>query len=157
MRSYDLAPFLRSTVGFDRLFNELMDGATKLETGGYPPYNIERLAENQYAITLAVAGFGEADLEIEVTDRDLKITGRKSSEDDEDREFIHQGIAGRNFERRYRLAEHMEVEGAKLENGLLAVSLRRRVPEAMMPRRIEIGASAETGKTAEIIKAPSAA
>lgn len=155
MRSYDMTPFLRSTVGFDRLFNDLIDNATKLETGGYPPYNIERVDEHQYQITLAVAGFAEDDVEIEVTDRDLRVTGRKPSDETETREFLHQGIAGRNFDRRFRLAEHVRVIGASLENGLLNVALEREIPEAMKPRKVEI---TKTGKpSAQIIKGPNAA
>jgi molecular chaperone IbpA len=139
MRSYDMTPFLRSTVGFDRLFSELMDSAGKLEAGGYPPYNIERIDENTYQITLAVAGFSQDDIEIELTDRDLKVTGQRNTESEDQREFLHQGIAGRNFDRRFRLAEHVQVTGAALENGLLTVSLEREIPEAKKPRRIEIG------------------
>lgn len=139
MRSYDMTPYLRSTVGFDRLFNELMDSATKVETGGYPPYNIARIDENQYEITLAVAGFGEDDIDIEVVDRDLKVTGSRNSDGDDQREYLHQGIAGRNFDRRFRLADHVLVSGARLENGLLTIALEREVPEAKKPRKIEIG------------------
>lgn len=140
MRTYDMTPFLRSTVGFDRLFNELIDTATKIESGGYPPYNIERLDENQYEITLAVAGFSDRDIEIEVIDRDLRVTGQRDVAPESQREFLHQGIAGRNFDRRFRLAEHVQVTGASLANGLLTVSLEREVPEAKKPRKIAIGA-----------------
>ncbi len=156
MRTYDLSPFLRSTVGFDRLFNELIDGATKLETGGYPPYNIELVDENNYQITLAVAGFGEDDIDIEVVDRDLRVSGRKGAEADRERQFLHQGIAGRNFDRRFRLAEHVYVTGAALENGLLNISLEREVPEAKKPRKIAIGPGGES-KSAQILKGPNAA
>ncbi|MEM6650004.1 MAG: Hsp20 family protein [Pseudomonadota bacterium] len=154
MRTYDLTPFLRSTVGFDRIFNELIDNATKLETGGYPPYNIERIDENQYQITLAVAGFGEDDIDIEVVDRDLKVTGGRYEKESEEREFLHQGIAGRSFDRRFRLAEHVHVVGATLENGLLNISLEREVPETLKPRKVKIGHS---GQTAKILKGPNAA
>ncbi|RFB06350.1 Hsp20 family protein [Parvularcula marina] len=154
MRSYDLTPYLRSTVGFDRLFNDLVDNATKLETGGYPPYNIERTDENHYEITIAVAGFSEDDLELEVIDRDLRVTGRRPTEGDETREFLHQGIAGRNFDRRFRLAEHVHVAGAELKNGLLTISLEREIPEAKKPRKIEIGAKSEGPK---VLKASNAA
>ncbi|MEM9421592.1 MAG: Hsp20 family protein [Pseudomonadota bacterium] len=155
MRTYDLSPFLRSTVGFDRLFNELIDGATKLETGGYPPYNIELVDENNYQITLAVAGFGEDEIDIEVVDRDLLVSGRRGTEKENERQFLHQGIAGRNFDRRFRLAEHVFVTGAALENGLLNISLEREVPEAKKPRKIAIGSSSQ--KSAEILKGPNAA
>lgn len=141
MRSYDLTPFLRSTVGFDRLFSDLVDNATKLETGGYPPYNIARVEENEYEITLAVAGFAEEDLDIEIVDRDLRVTGRKQAEGEDTREYLHQGIAGRNFDRRFRLADNVLVSGAVLRNGLLTVQLEREIPEAKKPRKISIGTS----------------
>ncbi len=156
MRSYDMTPFLRSTVGFDRLFNELIDNATKLETGGYPPYNIERVDENRYQITLAVAGFSEEDIDIEVVDRDLRITGSRPEENQE-REFLHQGIAGRNFDRRFRLAEHVLVTGATLQNGLLNVALEREIPEAKKPRKISIGSQPETNTGAKVLRATNAA
>lgn len=156
MRSYDLTPFLRSTVGFDRLFNELVDSTTKLETGGYPPYNIERTDENKYEITLAVAGFSEDEIEIEVVDRDLRVTGSKAPDDNEKREFLHQGIAGRNFDRRFRLAEHVQVVGADLRNGLLTISLEREIPEAKKPRRIEIGSKDDGAKVLEASNANAA-
>ena len=154
MRSYDLTPFLRSTVGFDRLFNELVDSATKLETGGYPPYNIERTDENQYEITLAVAGFSEDELEIEVVDRDLRVSGRKDTDENSEREFLHQGIAGRNFDRRFRLAEHVLVSGAELKNGLLTIALEREIPEAKKPRKIGIG---DKSSSAKVLRASNAA
>ena len=154
MRTYDLTPFLRSTVGFDRLFNELIDGATKLETGGYPPYNIELVDENNYQITLAVAGFNDDEIDIEVVDRDLRITGRRDGDADTERQFLHQGIAGRNFDRRFQLAEHVHVVGASLQNGLLNVVLEREVPEAKKPRKIAIGGEQ---KSATILKGPNAA
>ncbi|WOI52312.1 Hsp20 family protein [Parvularcula sp. LCG005] len=154
MRTYDLTPFLRSTVGFDRLFNELTDNATKLETGGYPPYNIERSDENHYQITLAVAGFGEDDIEIEIIDRDLRVTGSRRQEYDEQREFLHQGIAGRDFDRRFRLADHVNVLGARLQNGLLTISLEREIPEAKKPRKIEISSAVQKP---QIVKTTNAA
>lgn len=144
MRTYDLTPVYRSSVGFDRLFNELFDGLSKSETTGYPPYNIEILGENDYRITLAVAGFTEDELDIEVTDRSLRITGSRR-DDAGDRQFLHQGIAGRSFERRFHLAEHLKVRGATLENGLLNVELHREIPEAMKPRKISIGTAEGTG------------
>ena len=153
MRTYDMTPLLRSTIGFDRLLNDLMETSGKTDAG-YPPYNVELLDEDAYRITLAVAGFAEDDIEIEVHDRALKITGRRSEEDTE-RKFLHQGIAGRGFERRFQLAEHVKVTGASLVNGLLNVELAREVPEAMKPRRIEIGTSADAGerRSAEVIDA----
>lgn len=145
MRSYDLSPLYRSTVGFDRVF-DLLDTMSKAETGGgYPPYNIERLDENDYRITLAVAGFSEADLEVEVHENTLKIIGARNESDD-GREFLYQGIAGRSFERRFQLAEHVRIAGASLVNGLLNVELHREVPETAKPRKIAIN----NGATAKI-------
>jgi len=142
MRTYDMTPLYRSTVGFDRLFNELFDTVNKLDGSGYPPYNIELADENNYRITLAVAGFGEDDLDIEVTEQTLTITGKRNEpEGNEQRQFLHQGIAGRSFERRFQLAEHVRVTGASLENGLLNIDLEREIPEAKKPRKIEISKS----------------
>ena len=149
MRTYDMTPLLRSTIGFDRLLNDLAQTATKSDAA-YPPFNVELLNEDSYRITLAVAGFGQDDIEIEVTDRALRITGKRA-DDDADRQFLHQGIAGRSFERRFQLAEHVKVTGASLENGLLNVELAREVPEAKKPRRIEIGSSTRQG--AQVIEA----
>ena len=151
MRTYDMTPLLRSTIGFDRLFSDLMETQGKADQGqGYPPYNVELLDEDAYRITLAVAGFAEDDIEIEVNDRALKITGRRADEDAE-RKFLHQGIAGRGFERRFQLAEHVKVTGASLTNGLLDVELAREVPEAMKPRKIAIGSG--EARSAEVIDA----
>ncbi len=147
MRTFDLSPLYRSTVGFDRLFN-LIDGGTSLDAGtGYPPYNIERVDENTYEITMAVAGFGEDDIAIEVKENALNITGKRT-EDLGERKFLHQGIATRAFERRFQLADHVEVKDARLVNGLLTLALERVIPEALKPRRIEIKA----GKGAKIIE-----
>ena len=136
MRSYDLTPLYRSTVGFDRVF-DLLDTMSKAETGGYPPYNIERIDDNEYRITLAVAGFGEDELELEIHENTLKITGARN-ENEGDREFLYQGIAGRSFERRFQLAEHVKVAGASLVNGLLNIELQREIPETLKPRKIAI-------------------
>ncbi len=136
MRTFDLTPLYRSTVGFDRVF-DLLDTVGKAESGGYPPYNIERIDDNEYRITLAVAGFGEDDLDLEIRENTLTITGRRG-EGDASREFLYQGIAGRSFERRFQLAEHVKVAGASLVNGLLNVDLQREIPEAMKPRKIAI-------------------
>ncbi|MEZ5919751.1 MAG: Hsp20 family protein [Parvularculaceae bacterium] len=151
MRSYDLTPLYRSTVGFDRMF-DLLDSLGKSETGGYPPYNIERVDEDRYRITLAVAGFGEGDLDIELHENTLKVVGARPQED-EDRTFLHQGIAGRSFERRFQLADHVLIEGATLQNGLLNIDLRREIPETKKPRKIEIGGE----KKVEVLKASNAA
>lgn len=139
MRSFDFSPLFRSTVGFDRLFDMLDQVADTSQ--GYPPYNIERTNENQYRITVAVAGFGEKDLNVEVRDGLLHVTGkREESGERPSQSYLHHGIAGRAFERRFQLAEHVEVKGAKLENGLLHVHLERVVPEEKKPRRIQINA-----------------
>src|ERR1700709_2280971 len=134
----DYAPFFRSTVGFDRLLN-LLESASEQ---GYPPYNIERSDENNYRVTLAVAGFAEQDLAVDVKDRVLTITGKREAKPDEQSSaaLLHQGIAGRGFERGFQLAEHVEVKAARLENGLLHVDLERIVPEEKRPRRITINA-----------------
>ena len=140
MRTFDLAPLYRSTVGFDRLFS-MLDQVSGFDSGStYPPYNIERTGENAYRITLAVAGFAENDLSIEAKQNTLTIKGEKQTKADEKKgEVLYQGIAARAFERVFQLAEHVEVKGAGLENGLLHVDLVRQVPEAMKPRRIAIG------------------
>jgi molecular chaperone IbpA len=135
---HDHSPFYRTTVGFDRLLN-LLDTASEQ---GYPPYNIERSDENNYRVTVAVAGFAEKDLSVDVKDRVLTITGAR--EDGQKADFLHQGIAGRAFERSFQLAEHVEVKAARLENGLLHVDLERIVPEEKRPRRIAINAPALT-------------
>ncbi|WP_018181412.1 Hsp20 family protein [Kaistia granuli] len=139
MRTFDLSPLYRSTVGFDRLFS-LLDQSTGVEAGvpGYPPYNIERTGENAYRITMAVAGFGESELSIESRENTLTVKGEKKVEDGKDAEVLYRGIAARSFERRFQLADHVEVKGARLENGLLHVELVREIPEAMKPRTIAI-------------------
>jgi molecular chaperone IbpA len=131
----DYSPFFRSTVGFDRLL-DLLDSADTAQ--GYPPYNIERSDENNYRVTVAVAGFGEKDITVEVADGVLTVTGKREGATAST--YLHQGIAGRAFERKFQLAEHVEVRGAKLENGLLHVALERVVPEAKKPRKIAINA-----------------
>lgn len=136
MRSYDLTPLYRSTVGFDRIF-DLLDTVNKSESAGYPPYNIERLTDNEYRITLAVAGFGEDDIDIELKENALTVKGARDGAE-EGREFLYQGIAGRSFERRFQLAEHVQVAGASLVNGLLNIELKREIPEAMKPRKIAV-------------------
>jgi molecular chaperone IbpA len=139
----DFSPLFRSTVGFDRLF-DMLDQVSQVETGqSYPPYNIERTDETHYRITVAVAGFAEKDLNVEVHDGVLTIAGkREESGNGEGRNVLYQGIAGRAFERRFQLAEHVEVKAAKLENGLLHVDLEQIVPEEKKPRRISINAPA---------------
>ncbi len=142
MRPFDFAPLYRSTVGFDRLV-QMLDGATGFDTDvpAYPPYNIERLGENAYRITMAVAGFSEPDFKIEVKESALTIKGEKAPETAE-REFLHRGIAARAFERRFQLADYVEVTGAELKDGLLHVGLNRNVPERLKPRTVAIGTDA---------------
>jgi molecular chaperone IbpA len=142
MRQYDLSPLYRSTVGFDRLFN-LLDQMSGVEGAAptYPPYNIERTGENAYRISVAVAGFGEKDLSIETRENALLIRGSKAAAegDGAKAEVLYQGIAARAFERRFQLADHVQVTGAQLEHGLLHVDLVREIPEAQKPRQIPIG------------------
>ena len=139
MRSFDLSPLYRSTVGFDRMFS-LLDQVNGAEAPTYPPYNIERTGENAFRITVAVAGFSERDLTIESRENTLTIKGAKEAAVDGEQkaEILHQGIAARAFERRFQLADHVLVTGAKLENGLLHVELVREIPEAQKPRQIQI-------------------
>lgn len=153
MRGFDFTPLYRSTVGFDRLFS-LLDGAFDGQVQTYPPYNIERTGEDAYRITVAVAGFTDKELNIEVKENALTIRGDKTLNDSEDKaEVLYQGIAARAFERRFQLADHVEVTGASVENGLLHVDLVRRIPEAKKPRQIPIGSA--NGK-AQVIDAKAA-
>ncbi|GGB70872.1 MULTISPECIES: Hsp20 family protein [Henriciella] len=142
MSTIDLTPLYRTMVGFDRMAN-LIDSASRLDGAqGYPPYNIERVADDAFAIEIAVAGFGEEDLEIETNENLLTIAGKKvQDEDAEERQFLHRGIAERGFLRRFQLADHVIVTGASLKNGLLRVDLVRELPEAKKPRKIEIGST----------------
>lgn len=144
MRTLDLTPLYRATVGFDQIA-DLMDRALASDVGQstYPPYNIEKTADDAWRISIAVAGFGDDDLSIEVNERNLIVTGRKS-DDDSDRKFLHRGIATRAFERRFHLADHVQVTGASHVNGMLHIELVREVPEALKPRRIAIERSAAT-------------
>ena len=137
MRTFDLAPLYRSTVGFDRLFS-MLDGFESAP--GYPPYNIERTGENDYRITVAVAGFAENELSIEAKENTLTIKGAKQAAKEPAGEVLYRGIAARAFERVFQLADYVVVKGAKLENGLLHVDLAREIPEAKRPRQIPIGA-----------------
>jgi molecular chaperone IbpA len=149
MRTFDLTPFHRSTVGFDRLFS-LLDQSlgSEPQSQTYPPYNIEKTAEDAYRVTIAVAGFGEADLVIEAAANTLTVKGDKAEAANANGEVLFRGIAGRAFERRFQLADHVVVQGARLENGLLHIDLVREVPEAMKPRQIAINA----GGTAKAVK-----
>jgi molecular chaperone IbpA len=143
MRTFDLAPLYRSTVGFDRLFS-LLDNVAGYDNAapGYPPYNIERTGDNTYRISVAVAGFAEPEISIVAKENTLTIKGEKQTKAEENKSnVLYQGIAARTFERTFQLAEHVEVKGASLENGLLHVDLVREVPEAKKPRQIAIGNS----------------
>jgi molecular chaperone IbpA len=145
MRTFDFAPLYRSTVGFDRMFS-MLDQFEGVEDSGsnYPPYNIERTGENAYRISVAVAGFTDADLSIDTNENRLAIRGEKQANDGEKtRDVLYQGIAARTFERSFQLADHVEVKGASLENGLLHVDLVRELPEAMKPRSIPIVSSSK--------------
>ncbi len=153
MRTIDLSPLYRSVVGFDRLA-DLLDSASTEAATGYPPYNIERTGENAYRIEIAVAGFKSDDLNIEVKENLLTVQGRKPA-NDETKRYLHRGLAERNFERRFQLADYVVVSDAQLADGLLSISLKRELPEALKPRRIEIGAAAR--KTAELIEGEKAA
>jgi molecular chaperone IbpA len=151
MRTFDFAPLYRSTVGFDRLFS-LLDNAAGFDNSApsYPPYNIERTGENAYRISVAVAGFSEPEISIVAKENTLTIKGEKAKSDEAKGEVLYQGIAARAFERVFQLAEHVEVRGASLENGLLHVDLVREVPEAKKPRQIAIGnGSAQQPKIVE--------
>jgi molecular chaperone IbpA len=152
MRTFDLAPLYRSTVGFDHLFS-MLDQVSGFDSAAptYPPYNIERTGENAYRISVAVAGFTDADLSIEAKESTLTIRGEKKAEEKKG-EVLYQGIAARAFERRFQLADHVTVQGAALENGLLHVDLVREIPEAMKPRQIPIN-----GGTPKVIDAKKAA
>jgi molecular chaperone IbpA len=150
MRTFDLAPLYRSTVGFDRLFS-LLDQGVEGAAPGYPPYNIERTGDNEYRVTVAVAGFAEPELSIVAKENTLTIRGEKNAKEAEKRgDVLYQGIAARAFERVFQLADFVQVKGAKLENGLLHVDLVREIPEAKKPRTIPIGnGQAEQHKSVE--------
>jgi molecular chaperone IbpA len=144
MRTLDLTPLYRSTVGFDR-FATLLDNVLTHDTApGYPPYNIEKTGENSYRITVAVAGFGEDELSIEAREGVLVVSGRKGTAESENgRSYLYRGIAERAFERRFQLADHVKATGATVENGLLHIALEREIPEALKPRRIEIASAGQ--------------
>ena len=152
MNAIDFSPLYRSTIGFDRLAN-MLDGALQQNSStGYPPYNIESTGENQYAITVAVAGFSEAELDIQTEQGVLTIRGKKA-DDGKERNYLHQGIATRGFERKFQLADHVEVNGAELVNGLLTVTLAKEVPEAMKPKRIAIGTGTNLEHKGTVVEA----
>ena len=139
MTNFDLTPLYRTAIGFDRLA-DMLSTASRVDSSGYPPYNIESLGEDHYRITMAVAGFAEDELDIVSERNTLTVSGNKQdSAQSEDSELLYRGIATRSFERRFQLADHVEVEGARLENGLLHIELKRELPEQMKARKIEIG------------------
>ncbi len=142
MRTIDFSPLYRSVVGFDRLAAQLDAAATQTSAAGYPPYNIERTDENAYRIEIAVAGFRPDELTIEVKENLLTVTGSKAANDD-GRKFLHRGLAERNFERRFQLADYVLVTDANLADGLLSISLKRELPEALKPRTIAISTTSE--------------
>ena len=145
MRTYDFSPLYRSAVGFDRLARQLESAARSSQDNGWPPYNIETTGENAYRIEIAVAGFSPDELNIEAKENQLTVTGKKAANDDASvqKTYLHRGLAERDFERRFQLADYVVVKGADLSNGLLTIDLQRELPEALKPRRIEIA----TGKT----------
>jgi molecular chaperone IbpA len=147
MRPINIAPLYRSTVGFDRLF-QLLDGIASYDADSYPPYNIERLGDHEYRVTTAVAGFNEDEIKIELKQQTLSIAGAKKSEEKQ-HSFLHRGIASRAFERKFQLADYVEVKGASLMNGLLHVDLVRNVPEKLKPRTIAI----ESGQASQQLRA----
>ncbi|MCA0201575.1 MAG: Hsp20 family protein [Proteobacteria bacterium] len=144
MRTFDLSPLYRATVGFDNL-NRLFD-ATLNDAPSYPPYNIAKAGEDAYRITFAVAGFADKDLDVQIENHTLTVRG-KTSQDDQATTFLHRGIAGRSFERKFELADHIQVTGAAMENGLLHIDLRREIPEALKPRKIAIAGNTNAPKT----------
>ena len=143
MRAYDFSPLYRSAIGFDRLAH-LFDEAQRADAQpSYPPYNIERIENDRYRITMAVAGFDRQEIDIEVERDRLRVSGRKQR-DEGQRVYLHRGLAARDFEQRFQLADHVKVIGASLVNGLLAIELQREIPETAKPRKIEIGAPTST-------------
>ena len=139
MNRFDFTPYRRNTVGFDRLFELLENTGRTAQNENYPPFNIERTGENDYKVTVAVAGFKPEEIEITAQQNMLVVAGSKDTESNDNRDFLHMGIASRNFERRFQLADHIHVTSADLADGLLIIELVREVPEALKPRKIEIG------------------
>ncbi len=157
MRNFDFSPLYRSAIGFDRMAN-LLDSLSRTEQvqPSYPPYNIELTGEDQYRITMAVAGFERDELNIEVNQNNLTVSANKKS-DEQPRTYLHQGIAARSFERRFQLADHVQVKSATIENGLLHIELQREVPEAMKPRTIQINSGRSQEKLTAAQRSESAA
>ena len=147
MRTFDYSPFYRATVGFDRVFHLLDSVAGQANTNGYPPYNIEKSGDNDYRIVMAVAGFAEAELNVTQKENELLVTGQTAANGQAEKEYLYRGIAGRNFERRFQLADHVKVVGAKLANGLLTIELQREIPEEKKARAIPVVANAQPALT----------
>jgi molecular chaperone IbpA len=149
MRTFDLSPLFRATVGFDNL-SRIFDTVTRLDETqvSYPPYNIAKSDADNYRITFAVAGFAESDIDVQVENNTLTVKG-KSATDTQDVTYLHRGIAGRSFERRFELADHIQVVGARMENGLLHIDLKREIPEALKPRRVQIATNANAALTSK--------
>ena len=147
MRTFDYSPFYRATVGFDRVFNLLDSVAGQPSTNGYPPYNIEKSGDNDYRIVMAVAGFAEAELNVTQKENELLVTGQTAANGPDDKQYLYRGIAGRNFERRFQLADHVKVVGAKLSNGLLTIELQREIPEEKKARAIPVVADTQPALT----------
>jgi molecular chaperone IbpA len=141
MRSFDFTPYRRSTIGFDRLF-EFLESANREQADNYPPYDIEKVSDDRYRITLAVAGFAPGDIDITARQNLLTVTGRKAETRNRDGSFVHVGIATRAFERRFELADFVRVESADMKDGLLSIELVREIPDAMKPRKVEINGAA---------------
>jgi molecular chaperone IbpA len=139
---FDFAPFYRATVGFDRVFDLLDSVSAQTNASGYPPYNIERAGDDAYRIVMAVAGFSESELNVTQKESELLVVGQTAPNGEADKEYLYRGIAGRNFERRFQLADHVRVVGARLANGLLTIELKREIPEEKKARAIRIDAQA---------------
>src|SRR3990167_9456253 len=140
MRTFDYSPFYRGTVGFDRVFDLLNSAAGQSSSNGYPPYNIEKSGDNAFRIVIAVAGFAEAELNVTQKENELLVTGQTAAGGQDDKQYLYRGIAGRNFERRFQLADNVKVTGAKLANGLLTIDLQREIPEEKKARAIPVQA-----------------
>ena len=157
MNALDLTPVFRSAIGFDRMANlvdNLMTGTNPDSQSNWPPYNIEKHGKESYRITMAVAGFGEEDIDVTVHDQMLIVRGKQDDQQDKEKTYLHRGIAGRGFERRFQLADFIEIDGASMKNGLLHIDLQREIPEAMKPRKISITSadSSAGGKAKKITK-----
>ena len=156
MRNFDFSPLYRSAIGFDRMAN-ILDSLNRAEQNqpSYPPYNIELTGEDRYRITMAVAGFDRNEINIEVNQNNLTVSANKATEE-QARTYLHQGIAARSFERRFQLADHVQVQSAAYENGLLHIDLQRIIPEAMKPRSIPIGSATASNRLSEVAQGDAA-